>query len=133
MRNFFNKIFTEWSFINYCFQRIGMWNRYDLVEGVNHAFKIQITNLLLPFFAIPYLYFNGPEGIFIFIFLGPFVFLIFHFCKKHLTENISNLNLDEKYLKTKRSIRVLNFILGLLLTILCIVYFIVSLMTIRYI
>lgn len=120
------KIFKEWAFVNYCFQRIGMWDKNDLVDGVNHAFKIQITNILAPFFVVPYVYFKGPDGIFIYIFLAPFVFLSFYLCKRLLTKKISSLNLKDRYLKTKRTTRILNFVIGLSISILCVVYFISS-------
>jgi hypothetical protein len=120
------KIFKEWAFVNYCFQRIGMWDKDDLNDGVNHAFKIQITNLLLPFISVPYIYFNAPKGLFTYLFLASFVFLSFYLCKRILTKKIISLSLEERYLRTKRVTRILNFIFGLLITILCIIYFISS-------
>ncbi len=38
----------KWLFINYCLQRIGMWDRNRLNEGVNHVFKLQLYILFSP-------------------------------------------------------------------------------------
>ena len=120
------RIFENWAFVNYCFQRVGMWDKNDLNSGVNHAFKIQITNLILPFFSIPYLYFDAPRGIYTFIFLIPFVALSFYLCKKLLTQKIIDLNLEERYDNVSRGTRIFGFVAGIVITILCVVYFISS-------
>lgn len=69
------QVIEKWAFINYCMQYIGLWNEYDMSNGVIHAFRIQIFNLLVPFFAIPYVYFGGRSGIPVILIVGlPFLF-----------------------------------------------------------
>lgn len=120
------QVIEKWVFINYCMQYIGLWNKYDMLNGVVHVLRIQIFNLVMPFLTIPYFYFGGKSGLPV-VLIGVLSFfisskLVLKFVKKNIdVEKLSNL-----YAKTSRVKRGLNFIFGFLISILCILFLIFS-------
>lgn len=119
-------IFEKWAFINYCTQRIGLWNKNDLVNGVNHIFKLQLTSLIAPIFLIPYIYFKGPSGLLEYFGIIVLIILIYYMCNKYLRKHLIIIDFEDKYNGTNNSTRIIYFLLGIFITVLSTLIFIFS-------
>lgn len=126
------KILKEWLFINYCTQIIGLWDKSDLTNGVNHLFKLQISNFLAPLIFIPYTYFNGPSGVYVYLLIIPFIITIYLLSNKYMKKIINDFDFDSTYNTISRLKRILYFALGITITVLCVLFLIFSFKILNY-
>ena len=125
-------LLKNWIFLNYCFQRIGMWPKPDLDNGILRAFRIQLFTLLAPLFFVPYVYFSGKPGLGVFIIGFIAYFIINNTVIKQISKFINIKRLEEKYNAVNRISRILAFVLGLIITLLSPLFLIFSFRILNY-
>ena len=127
------RIINEWVFINYCTQKVGMWDKNDMVDGVCHVFKIEIANLFAPLVFIPYFSFtSNMKGFYVLLILYIAFIWYSPFVNKKLKSKIKGKELRKKYISISKTKRVLNFFLGILIGALCILTLIFSFSLLNY-
>ncbi|KAB1158904.1 hypothetical protein F7018_07310 [Tenacibaculum aiptasiae] len=121
-------------FINYCTQRIGLWDKKDLEDGVSHIFKTQLTFLLTPFIIIPYFIFaSNINGAYLLVAIyGSFIWYS-PFVNEKIKKIIVLKELVSEYKKINMTKKVFNFMIGILITALSVVFLIFSFSVFNYI
>ena len=129
------KILNYWIFINYCYQRVGLWPKKAMLIGMSHIFSIELAFIFMPFILLPYTYFGGKNTLSYSLLIVSIAFYLAYLVdKKYFTPYLLSIlpKIESQYARTNKFLRIIYFIFGFLLAINIVLVFIFSFRILNY-